>query len=97
MLRQHNDLRERGYLEIEEIDGIRVGARVYGRNQQYVEAYRDGTAVVLLLMEKPESPWSRKWGQRDIELVALRDVPLLSDSRIACVADYHVGLAERQP
>jgi len=86
-----NDLRDEGYYDIEATpDGVKVGDRVHHGGEQYMQAWRDGTATVLAIMEKSPSSWSTEWGQPDIELIVERDLPLTSSSsRVSQWADYH--------
>lgn len=96
--KQHADLLARGYVDIDEIKGLRVGSRCHHANQRYVEAYWDGTAEVLAITEKLDSPWSRRWGDRDIELIVLRDGPVLPGlSRLGYWADYHTAVPSGRP
>lgn len=82
-----------GYRDIKEKDGLRVGARVRHRGEQYYEAYATGTAVVRAIMERDPSSWSVSYGRRDIELIVERDVPMLPDmSPLGQWADYHTVL-----
>lgn len=82
-----------GYVDIEEHKGLRVGAWIRHRNQQYYEAIVNGTGAVLALVEKPDSPWSREWRMPDIELVMLRDKEQFG-SRLSQLAQYHVEVVQ---
>jgi hypothetical protein len=64
-----------GYEDVPEVDGIKVGARVHHSGERFPRAYWEGTAVVLAVMEKSPSSWSRRWGRRDIEVIIERDRP----------------------
>jgi len=87
------ELLAHGYVDLPEHNGITVGARVHHRNERYYEALRDGTATVLALMERVDSPWSREWRQRDIELIVRRDKPFLgAGSLLSKWADYHTRI-----
>jgi hypothetical protein len=77
-----------GYVDLAEHNGITVGTRVHHRNERYYEALHNGTATVLALMERPDSAWSQKWNQRDIELIVRRD----ADGRLSGWADYHTRI-----
>jgi hypothetical protein len=91
------DLHDQGYRDIEQHDGLRVGTRVRHRGEQYPEAFRDGTGVVIALTERPDSSWSLSWGMPDVELVVLRDTPRFDgQSRLSWVAQYHVSAVEEQ-
>ncbi len=72
------------------------GERVRHRGEQWPEAYDQGTGVVLAVMEKPNSAWSQSWGGADVELIVLKDKPLLPGlSRLAQLANYHVQAVNR--
>ena len=88
------ELEARGYLDVDH-DRLRPGARVRHRGERWSEAVASGTGVVVAVMELPDSSWSRSWGGRDIELLVLKDKPLLPGmTRLAQLADYHVAVAE---
>lgn len=77
--------------------GIRVGARVHNRGEQYLKAAVDGTATVLAVMrrgsdEQPDS-WERTYGRPNVEVIVLRD----RDHSVTAWADYGTRLAEKQP
>lgn len=86
-------LRANGYRDIGNHGPLSPGARIRHRAEQYPEAYRDGTGVVLHLTEKPESSWSQSYGAPDIELTMLRDKAQFG-SRLSQLAHYHVETVE---
>jgi hypothetical protein len=68
---------------------IRVGQRVHHSGERWDEASWHGTATVLAVMENAGSAWSKSYGQRDIEVIVLRDKPLLEGmSRVTEWANY---------
>jgi hypothetical protein len=85
------DLRERGYVDIEEFEGLRAGVRVRHRGEQYRAAYRDGTGNVLHVLQRDPSSWARSWGRPDVEIVVVRDDV---ERGAMLVADYHVVIVE---
>lgn len=85
------DLKQHGYVEIEEFRGLRAGVRVRGRGEQYAEAYRDGTGKVLHVLQRDPSPWARSYNHPDVELVVESDDPQRGPRY---VADYHVEIVE---
>lgn len=84
-------LRDAGYVDIENHNDLRVGARIRHVGHQWPQAYEHGTGVILALTERPNSPWSRSWHARDIELIALWDQPRPFGSRLSQLAQYHVA------
>lgn len=87
-------LRKDGFIDLDEHEGLKVGSRVRHRGEQYPEAYRDGTAVVLALLRKPNDAWSRQWGRPNIELLVLPDRDRFdTGNRIGQWADYHTATA----
>lgn len=88
-------LRTSGYVDIEEHCELRPGARVYHRGHQWPGASTRGTGVVLVLLERPNSPWSASWRIADVELAVLWDKPSFG-SRLSWLAQYHVHVAEEQ-
>ena len=83
------DLLARGYVEIPEFEGLRPGARVRHRGEQYARAHLEGTATVRYVFRKDPSSWAQTYRRPDVEIVAERD-----DTEIGpmFVADYHVDL-----
>lgn len=76
--------------------GVRVGARVRNRGEQYPSAHENGTAVVLAVMrrgadEHPDS-WERSYGRPNVEVIVRHD-----RDHITAWADYGTYLAEQQP
>jgi hypothetical protein len=88
------DLTGRGYREIAEYEGIKAGARVHHVGERFVEAYRDGTAVVLAVFEKDPSSWAVKYRERDIEILARRDKPHTDSRPVSQWANYHTRLTQ---
>lgn len=77
--------------------GLRVGARVHNRGEQYLKAAVDGTATVLAVMrrgtdEQPDS-WERTYGRPNVEVIVWCD----RDDRVTAWSDYGTRLAEKQP
>ena len=99
--RQHAEKRAEleacGYQEIEEHKGIKAGARVRHSGHSWFEAMDQGTATVLVVMEKPDSTWSRSWGGPDIEILVVLDKSLYPGSPVGQWANYHTRLAFEQP
>lgn len=86
------ELAASGYVEKENHNELRGGARIRRRAEQYPEAFDHGTGVVLVVMERPHSSWSQTYGGPDVELIVLKDKPLLTGmSRLAQLANYHVA------
>jgi hypothetical protein len=84
------DLLAHGYVEIEGVDRITPGARVHHCGERYSAAYLHGTAQVAAVFEKDPSPWAQSYGRRDIEVVVVRDRPLLDGMDLVHTwADYH--------
>ncbi|WP_026931197.1 hypothetical protein [Glycomyces tenuis] len=92
-------LHEHGYVDLDEFvypkSGLklRVGTRIKHRNEEYWKAIRHGTANVVALTEKPDSPWSKTYRMRDIELVMFRQEREIG-SRLSQVAQYHIDVIE---
>lgn len=84
-------LRGRGYALRARFNELAAGVRVRHRGHQYGEAYRHGTGVIVMVMERRPSSWSQSWGMPDIEMVVAWDRPAFVDaSRLSVVAQYHV-------
>lgn len=83
------DMRERGYVDVEEFGGLRAGVRVRHRGEQYAEAYRAGTGNVLHVLRRDPSSWARTYRHPDVELVVEHDDLQRSPMY---VADYHVEI-----
>jgi hypothetical protein len=84
------DLLAHGYVEIDGIGQIKAGARVHHCGERYAAAYMHGTAQVAAVFEKDPSPWARSYGRRDIEIVIVRDKPMLDGmDPVHTWADYH--------
>lgn len=89
------ELHKRGYRDVAEHHGLKVGARIRHHGHQWSEAFRLGTGHVAVLTEKPNSAWSISWHMPDIELIAVWDKPRgLGSSRLSQVAQYHVEVIE---
>ena len=80
-----------GYVEVTEINNLKVGARVRHAGQQWSEAYRNGTATIEHIFHKPVSSWSQKYKRPDIELIVKRDGEKLD---YGYWADYHTELID---
>jgi hypothetical protein len=92
------ELLEAGYRDVTDCPrGLAPGVRVRHVGQQYVEAYRDGTATVLHVMENVGSTWSRSYRSRDIEVLVQRDRPLVGTSLLGQWADYHCAVVTPGP
>lgn len=90
---------EHGYEPVAEFvfRGKRIapGTRVSHCGERYVEAYRDGTANLLVVMHKPNSSWEREWHRPDVEVLALCDRDRFgSGHRIGSWADYHCDVTK---
>jgi hypothetical protein len=92
--RMHAELAERAYRDIPEHRGIKVGARVRHRGHRWLEAYLQGTATVLAVMQKGPSPWSVSWGRPDVEVLALPDNPMFPTAPVHGWADYHCEVVD---
>jgi hypothetical protein len=89
---------KRGFTEVQEINGLAVGARVRSVSEQYSEAYRKGTGTIERIFHKKESSWAQKHQRPDIELIIKRDYPPSDpDDAYRFLADYHVALIEAAP
>ncbi|WIB65895.1 hypothetical protein [Curtobacterium sp. MCBD17_040] len=66
-------LTDRGYQPIDEVNGITVGARVHNSGEQFWSAHAEGTATVTGIFEKVGSSWSQTYRARDIEVVVQHD------------------------
>lgn len=87
-------LEKHGYIEIPEHKGIKPGARIRNRRQQYVKAIWHGTSTVVAVYEKPDSPWSRTYGMPDIEIIHQPDDAPDGECPITW-AQYHSAPPER--
>lgn len=83
------DLEAHGYFRIEEHDGVRAGARCRNRSEQYPEAYDNGTATVLALMQRTGS-WSQTYGRPDIEVIVERTRG--GETTVTAWQDYRTAL-----
>lgn len=89
----HAQLIKDGYVEIPEYKGIKAGVRVHHSGQRYVEAYRNGTAEVRHVFRNEGSYWEQVYKRPDIEVIVVRDAPLLPDmSPVSQWANYHTCL-----
>lgn len=91
-----DDLEQHGYVEVDEHGWIKPGVRVRHVGEQYPEAYDKGTSVVLAVMHKPDSAWSQKYHQADLEIIVERDKPQFG-RRITNWAHYQTERAYEQP
>lgn len=88
--RLRGELAASGYRDAEH-KLLRPGRRVRRRAEQFPEAFDNGTGVILAVMEHVDSSWSRSYRARDIELIVLKDKPLIEGmSRVSQLANYHV-------
>ena len=86
-------LLSRGFIEVTELNGMSVGARVRHRGEQWFEAHEHGTGTIERIFHKPESSWSRTYRRPDVELIVKRDKPKFgADDTHSFVADYHIEL-----
>lgn len=90
------ELLARGYVEVGEINDLKVGARVKHVGQQWGGAYRNGTATIERLFFKERSSWSQKTNRPDIEIIVKKDTTPFN-SGYGYWADYHTQLADNQP
>jgi hypothetical protein len=90
------DMLARGYVEVTEINALKVGARVKHTGQRWSGAYTNGTATIHRIFHKELSSWSQKYSRQDIELIVKRDNVALNDE-YGYWADYHTELADEQP
>jgi len=85
------NLASSGYAPRERFNDLAPGVRIRHDGHRWPEAYRDGTGVVVAVLERDPSSWSQSWGAPDIELVVAYDKPTLPEmSRIVGLAQYHV-------
>ncbi|MER7280494.1 hypothetical protein ABT369_39255 [Dactylosporangium sp. NPDC000244] len=84
-------LHERGYRTVEAHGDLRPGTRIRHRGDQWSAAYANGTGIVLVITEKPNSSWSVSWRLPDVELIALWDRPD-TRGRFSQLAQYHVDV-----
>lgn len=84
----------RGYVEVSEINNLKVGARVKHSGQRWPGAYATGTATIERIFHKPVSSWTQKYGRQDIEIIVKRDTPDFGE--YGYWADYHAELAGGQ-
>lgn len=97
--RRHDELLERGYVDVAQYGDLRPGARVRNRGQQYTKARWDGTATLLAIMLKDPSPWAKKYGRPDVEVLVANDNPN-GDSPFWLIggwSDYGTDLATGRP
>ena len=84
---QHaKDLLDRGYVDVQEFDNLRIGQRVRHVGQQYSAARLNGTAVIEWIFKSPRIIH----GRPDVEVIAKRDKPIWGpDDTHGYWADYH--------
>lgn len=87
------DMLKHGYVEVTEINDLKVGARVKHSGQRWPGAYSNGTATIERIFHKPVSSWSQKYHRQDIEIIVKKDNPEFG-SEYGYWADYHTVLAE---
>lgn len=83
------DLLKRGYVELQEHNGLKVGTRVRHSGERYSDAIFKGTGNIERIFYKANSSWEQKYGRQDVELIVKRDTPQ-GDSTHRFLADYHV-------
>lgn len=91
----HDALLASGYRDVDEHNGLRPGARVRRRSEQWPGSER-GTGTVLAVTQRENSPWSQSWHMPDVELIVLADSTHRDDgSHLSQLAQYHLALATR--
>ena len=85
-----------GYQEIPEYKGIKPGQRVRHLGHRYTEAYRDGTATVLAVMQKDPSSWAQTYGRPDVEIIVQLDKPYDPESPVRTWSDYQTTRIEQE-
>lgn len=90
------DMLARGYVEVNEINNLKVGARVKHTGQRWPGSYTKGTATIERIFHKEVSSWSQKYSRQDIEIIVKRDKAEFNDE-YGYWADYHTELADEQP
>lgn len=89
------DMLKRGYVEVSEMNDLKVGARVKHTGQRWPGASSKGTATIERIFHKPVSSWSQSCSRQDIELIVKRDKPEFGTA-YGYWADYHTKLADEQ-
>lgn len=78
------ELSGRGYRSEDSIGKLTTGVRIRHRGQQYLEAYENGTGVIVAVTRRME---------RDVEVVVAYDEPRFRGmSRLTVLANYHVDV-----
>jgi hypothetical protein len=90
------DMLKQGYVEVSEMNNLKVGARVKHISQQWPGSYTNGTATIERIFHKPVPSWPQKHTRQDIELIVKKDKPEFG-STYGYWADYHTQLASEQP
>lgn len=90
-------LQARGFTEVQEINGMAVGARVRSVSEQHSRAYREGTGTIERIFHKERSHWTQKYQSPDIELIIKNDRPDSDGDEYRTLADYHVAIVEVTP
>jgi len=90
-------LQKRGFTEVQEINGLTVGARVRATGEQFSRAYREGTGTIERIFHNERSSWAQKYQRPDIELIIKRDKPDFGGDEYITRADYHVAVVEVDP
>lgn len=96
---ERESLESSGFREVEfapKNPGIKPGARVRNRGEQYDKAIWHGTAIVVAVLrrgtdEKPDS-WEQSWGRPNVEVIVERDREQFG-SKFTSWADYGTELA----
>lgn len=90
-------LAARGFEDVAEAGGLRVGTRIRHQGHQWPGAGVKGTGVVAALTQYPhETAWSRRAGRLEVELIAVWDRTSFG-TRLSQLGDYHVQIADNQP
>jgi hypothetical protein len=84
------ELVERGYVEVDEFEGLRAGGRVRHSGEQFPSAAQHGTGTVVAVYERTNSAWSRlSYNGFDVEVIVDRDKPSIGgQSTISQWASY---------
>ena len=67
------ELESRGYVEVGAYGDLRPGVRISHVGHRWPHAYMRGTATVVAVYLKPDSPWERKYDRPDVEVVYQSD------------------------
>lgn len=92
---QRERLEHDGYVEVPEHRGLAPGVRISHRGHQWRDALLYGSATVVAVYERPNSPWSSTWGRPDVEVIYQADREPEGRCPITW-ADYHCSIAPQQ-